>query len=218
MFNKDVLTFAGHQRNSRSDMDKERKRYSQYLDSRAKRAVDLLAGMVLLVPVSILVMVLGIVMWLVDGRPIFFKQKRAGKNGRTFCMAKIRTLKVSVHPNMPACQYDTEPYLTRTGRIYRKYRLDELPQLISVLKGEMSLVGPRPELLAIVMHYQEKHRRRLLCRPGITGLWQINATRNRPIHKDIKFDLYYLKNASFCMDLKIIFSTLIFVLSQKSEK
>ena len=99
----------------------------------------------------------------------------------------------------------------------RKYRLDELPQLFSVLTGHMSFVGPRPELPEVVAIYQPIHRKRLSVKPGITGLWQIRGNRTVLIHQDIKYDLYYLRKANFWLDIKILILTVPFVLKPEFE-
>ena len=98
----------------------------------------------------------------------------------------------------------------KVGRILRKTSLDELPQLFNVLKGEMSFVGPRPEMPFIVDSYSEIHRERLKALPGITGLWQLSGDREKAIHENMDYDLYYLKNRSFFLDVAILLETLLF--------
>jgi lipopolysaccharide/colanic/teichoic acid biosynthesis glycosyltransferase len=102
--------------------------------------------------------------------------------------------------------------ITRVGRILRKTSLDELPQLINILLGDMALVGPRPEMQFIVAQYTPEQRKRLAVRPGLTGIWQISADRNRPIHENLHYDLYYLRNQSIYMDLAILFHTVLFAM------
>jgi lipopolysaccharide/colanic/teichoic acid biosynthesis glycosyltransferase len=115
-----------------------------------------------------------------------------------------------------APQYDysptstADPRITRIGRFLRRTSLDELPQIMNVLKGEMSLVGPRPEMPFIVEGYNALHRLRLMVKPGITGLWQLSADRASPIHENIEYDLYYIRNRCFFMDLAILLHTVIF--------
>ena len=98
--------------------------------------------------------------------------------------------------------------LTRLGRIIRRVSLDEIPQLINVLKGEMSLVGPRPEMAFIVEQYGLVERQRLLVKPGITGLWQISACRAAPIHHNLQYDFYYIKNQNIILDFAILVRTI----------
>ena len=103
-----------------------------------------------------------------------------------------------------------DPRITRVGRLLRKTSLDELPQLVNVFKGEMSLVGPRPEMPFIVEQYDTEHKERLKALPGITGLWQLSGDRKKTIHENMEYDLYYLYNRSFFLDVTILFQTLVF--------
>ena len=141
--------------------------------------------------------------------PVFFRQTRVGKNGKRFIMWKFRTMYThapayALHP-----QDKNDPRITRMGRFLRRTSLDELPQFFNVLRGEMSIVGPRPEMEFIVQGYSELERERLNVWPGITGLWQISADRALPIHENIDHDLYYIQQQSFLLDLVIIFKTLM---------
>jgi lipopolysaccharide/colanic/teichoic acid biosynthesis glycosyltransferase len=106
----------------------------------------------------------------------------------------------------------TDSRITRVGRWLRKTSLDELPQFINILRGEMALVGPRPEMPFIVNTYTARQRQRLSVRPGLTGLWQISADRCLPIHENIQYDLYYIKNRSVFMDIAILFHTTLFAM------
>ena len=103
-----------------------------------------------------------------------------------------------------------DPRITPVGRFLRHTCIDELPQLLNVLRGEMSLVGPRPEMPFIVEQYEEIHRRRLAVKPGITGLWQLSADRSSPIHQNISYDLYYVRNRNLMMDVAILLHTCVF--------
>ena len=104
----------------------------------------------------------------------------------------------------------SDPRITVVGRFLRRMSLDELPQLINVLKGEMSLVGPRPEMPFIVAGYDEIHKERLKVLPGITGLWQLSGDRKKAIHENMDYDLYYIRNMSFFLDMAILIETFIF--------
>ena len=192
-------------------------RYSPYLNSATKRCLEVIVCLLLLVPVVLILLVVLPVVLLVDGRPVLFFQRRVGKNGREFLMPKIRTLKNHAPPNKSACSYDIKVFTTRTGMFLRRKRLDELPQIFSVLAGKMSLVGPRPELPDVVKNYTAKELKRFCARPGLTGLWQIKAPRNQPIHKNIKYDLYYLRHASLWLDIRILVETIPFVLQAGSK-
>ncbi|MBL1216855.1 MAG: sugar transferase [Planctomycetes bacterium] len=142
-----------------------------------------------------------------DGGPVFFTQDRVGKDGTVFQLYKFRTMRVdapkyAVHPN------GDDPRVTRIGRWMRKLSLDELPQIINVLLGDMRLVGPRPEMPFIVEKYDDTHRARLRVTPGITGLWQVSPHRNDPIHEHIEYDLAYIAHRGPILDLALIIATL----------
>jgi lipopolysaccharide/colanic/teichoic acid biosynthesis glycosyltransferase len=192
-------------------------RYSPYLDSTVKRCLDIIVCLILLIPAILILLIVLPVVLIFDGRPVLFFQRRIGRNGREFLMPKIRTLKNHAHPNKPACSYDIEAFATKTGKFLRRHRLDELPQIFSVLARKISLVGPRPELPDVVKNYTAKELKRLCAKPGLTGLWQIKASRNQPIHKNIRYDLYYLRNASLWLDIRILVETIPFVLRAESK-
>jgi lipopolysaccharide/colanic/teichoic acid biosynthesis glycosyltransferase len=105
-----------------------------------------------------------------------------------------------------------DPRITRIGRRLRQTSLDELPQLVNILKGDMSLVGPRPEMPFIVERYNARHRQRLQVTPGLTGLWQLSADRSFMIHENIQYDLYYIRDRNFFMDMAILFHTAVFAM------
>jgi lipopolysaccharide/colanic/teichoic acid biosynthesis glycosyltransferase len=200
-------------------MDNEflNKKYSPYLYSTTKRCFDILGCLLLLAPTVLVLSMLTVLVLIVDGWPVFFIQRRVGKNGRQFYTPKIRTLRKTANPNRPTYSYDVDAFTTNTGKFLRKYRLDELPQIFVVMAGRMSLVGPRPELPDVVKNYSEKECRRFYTSPGLTGLWQIKASRNQPIHKNIRYDLYYLRKASLWFDIKILAATVPFVLKAESD-
>jgi lipopolysaccharide/colanic/teichoic acid biosynthesis glycosyltransferase len=143
---------------------------------------------------------------------VFFQQRRIGTGGKPFQLYKFRTMfthapRFGFHPTTP-----DDPRITRVGRWLRRTSLDELPQLINIIKGDMSLVGPRPEMPFIVDQYSRGHRRRLEVIPGLTGLWQLSADRRFLIHENIQYDLYYIRNRNFFMDMAILFHTLVFAM------
>jgi len=189
-----------------------KQRYSSYLCSRRKRWFDVGLCLVLVVPAVIIIAVAALFIFFEQGRPVFFIHERTGKEGRVFRMPKLRTLPVYTNPYIPSTISIRHYRLTATGRFLRRHRLDELPQLFCVLKGDMSLVGPRPELPNIVAGYKPFHKYRLVAKPGITGLWQLMGNRNVGMHDDMVYDLYYLHNASLWLDLKILFLTIGFML------
>jgi exopolysaccharide biosynthesis polyprenyl glycosylphosphotransferase len=183
---------------------------SMYLYERTKRLSDVIlsvATLALLFPVFALV---ALAVRLDSEGPIFFKQQRVGKNGRIFEIYKFRTMRAdaSKYEFSPTTVEDSR--ITRIGRILRKLSLDELPQIVNVMKGDMSLVGPRPEMPFIVDSYGPRERWRLSVVPGITGLWQLSADRAYLIHENLQYDLYYIRNRGFFMDIAILLHTVIF--------
>ncbi len=173
----------------------------------AKRTADVIASSLLLVLLSPVFFLIAMLIWLDSPGPIFFVQKRVGRNGELFDMYKFR----SMHTTAP--RYDLSPTqscdtrVTASGRFLRRTSLDELPQLINVLLGNMSLVGPRPEMPFIVRRYNSRQWQRLQVIPGITGLWQLSVDRAFPIHENIQYDLIYIQNRTFFMDLAILIHT-----------
>ena len=148
-----------------------------------------------------------------DGPPILFSQQRVGLLGRRFTLWKFRTLRPAGDRDGFMAEHDLRSRYTRIGKFLRHRRLDELPQLLAVLTGAMSLVGPRPERVDIAHGYGPREHRRLQCNPGLTGLWQVLAPRSQPIHEQMKYDLYYLRRASLRLDLWILLSTALVMLA-----
>jgi len=169
----------------------------------------------LLLPALFIMGLASLYIFIREGRPVFFIHYRAGKNGKLFRLPKLRTLSVYTDPYKPPTDFDKEFFVTMTGKSLRRHRIDELPQLFPVLTGRMSMVGPRPELPNVVEKYRRVDRKRLLVRPGVTGLWQIMADHNIRLKNDIKYDLYYLRRASLWLDMKILIMTVPFVLNPK---
>jgi lipopolysaccharide/colanic/teichoic acid biosynthesis glycosyltransferase len=176
----------------------------------AKRLLDLLVasiGMVMTGPLWLLAASL----ILLDSRgPVLFVQERVGLRGRPFRILKFRTMRTDTAPYDHSPVGDIDPRITRIGRILRVGGLDELPQLINVLRGEMSMVGPRPEMPFIVAGYTDQQRIRLEAKPGITGLWQVSADRHSEIHENIEYDLYYIKHQSILLDILVLVETVLF--------
>jgi len=186
----------------------ERKRYYEA----AKRVFDFCISSVLMGFTLPLWAVLTLLIRSESEGPALFIQTRVGREGRPFKFYKFRTMRVdtpkyALHPTGT-----DDPRVTRIGRWLRRSSLDELPQLINVLKGEMSLVGPRPEMPFIVERYNDLHRQRLQVIPGLTGLWQLSADRSFQIHENIQYDLYYIRHRSFFMDLAILLHTAVFAM------
>jgi exopolysaccharide biosynthesis polyprenyl glycosylphosphotransferase len=142
--------------------------------------------------------------------PVFFVHDRVGKDGKAFKLYKFRTMFTDTDPYAVNPLDPDDPKITSTGRFLRRTSLDEFPQIINVLKGDMSFVGPRPEMPFIVEEYDEIQKERLKVLPGITGLWQLSGDRKKAIHESMDYDLYYIKNASFFLDFAILIETCFF--------
>jgi exopolysaccharide biosynthesis polyprenyl glycosylphosphotransferase len=175
-----------------------------------KRLMDLAIGSALVVLAAPIWLVAATVIAVESPGPVFFVQERIGLNGRRFRMFKFRTMWQDADRYAPSPRGDIDPRITRVGRLLRMTGLDELPQLINVLRGDMSLVGPRPEMPFIVDRYSPLERQRLRAKPGITGLWQLSADRHAEIHENIEYDLYYIDHRSLMMDALILLETLFF--------
>ena len=184
-----------------------------------KRLIDLALGAIALVLLSPLFALLAIAIAILDGRPVFFRQTRVGLHGRQFMVVKFRTMVPDAEERLeelealneiqgPAFKLTVDPRLSRTGRFLRATSLDELPQLWNVIAGQMSLVGPRPPLPREVADYDLWHRRRLSMKPGITGLWQVEARRDSDFDRWVELDLAYIDRWSIWLDLKIMIRTI----------
>lgn len=181
-----------------------------------KRLVDLIATLAALVVLAVPFAVIALAIKLDSRGSIFFRQERAGQNGRLFKAWKFRTMvEGAVHQGLGYTVAKDDSRITRVGKILREWGLDELPQLINVLKGEMSLVGPRPTLPYQVEHYDEFQRRRLLAKPGITSLAIISGRNALPWAERIRLDVWYVEHPSFWLDVKIFFKTIWVVLIQR---
>jgi len=199
--------------------------------SMIKRAIDIILSLIGLILLSPLVLVIAAIIKLDSPGSIFFKQQRIGQNrrrkidgdgclherrnenlrGKPFYIYKFRTMKANADCYAIKPGNDSDPRLTRVGKIFRAIGVDELPQLFNILKGDMSLIGPRPEMPFIVKNYGLLESMRLTIKPGLTGLWQIYGSRKEPIHKNLHYDLDYIKNRSIKLDLEIMFKTIGFM-------
>jgi exopolysaccharide biosynthesis polyprenyl glycosylphosphotransferase len=177
-----------------------------------KRLLDACLAILLLVLLAPLLILLAVLVRHDSAGPALFIQQRVGRNGRIFNLYKFRTMCVDTHAYAYCPKDSSDARVTRIGRFLRRTSLDELPQLLNVLKGEMSLVGPRPEMQFIVDNYTPRDRQRLRVKPGLTGLWQLSADRAYLIHENIEYDIYYIKNRSFFMDLAILIHTIFFAM------
>lgn len=173
-----------------------------------KRAIDLILGCCLLTGTLPIAFVIAIVIKYDSSGPVFFRQQRIGKDGHPFGLLKFRTMHTwsPKYHRSPTSNCDSR--ITGVGRLIRRLSLDELPQLLNVLKGDMSLVGPRPEMPFIVDQYNDAARARLAVLPGITGLWQISRARSLPIHHNLQYDLFYIERQNIFLDIAILLRTL----------
>ena len=172
-----------------------------------KRCFDLSASLLLLTMLSPLLLTLALIVKLSSKGPIFFIQKRVGQHGKRFRFFKFRSMYVDTPVYAVTPQSGNDPRITPIGRFLRRSSMDELPQLFNVIMGQMSLVGPRPEMPFIVSQYNDLHKQRLNVKPGITGLWQISADRKIAIHENMDYDMYYINNQSFLLDMVILAKT-----------
>jgi lipopolysaccharide/colanic/teichoic acid biosynthesis glycosyltransferase len=175
----------------------------------ASRALDLLVASLALAIAAPLFALAAILIKLESRGPVFYRQRRVGRAGTPFELWKLRTM-VPGAESMGAGIYVVEgdPRITRTGRLLRRFSLDELPNLINVLRGEMALVGPRPTVQEQVDRYTDRQRRRLEVKPGITGWAQVNGRTSLPWPERIELDVWYVEHRSLRLDLRILARTI----------
>jgi lipopolysaccharide/colanic/teichoic acid biosynthesis glycosyltransferase len=183
-----------------------------------KRSLDMIMALTLLVILTPLLLVIALLVHAESDGPILFRQTRIGRRGEPFHMLKFRTMRAerrrrNAGPPQGSAERRLrhksmgDPRVTRLGRLLRRTCLDELPQLWNVVRGEMSLVGPRPELPAIVEKYQPWQHLRHQVAPGMTGWWQVNRTAEQPMHEATELDIYYIQHYSLLLDALIIART-----------
>jgi exopolysaccharide biosynthesis polyprenyl glycosylphosphotransferase len=191
-----------------------------------KTALDRCAAVLLLLVAAPIFLAVIVAVRLDDGGPAFYSQQRVGVNGRRFRMFKFRSMRQDAEQRLveltasdtgagPLFKVRVDPRVTRVGRILRAYSVDELPQLLNVVNGTMSLVGPRPPLPSEVERFAEDARRRLLVRPGMTGLWQISGRSDLSWDESVRLDLRYVENWSMALDLLILWKTFAAVVRRK---
>lgn len=181
----------------------------------AKRLADVISAIISLIVLFPLFAVLIILIKFDSKGKAIFAQQRVGIDAKLFTMYKFRTMKNDSNKDEFSPISSSDERITKIGKFLRKSSLDELPQLWNVLIGNMSFVGPRPEMLFIVKTYSEIEKIRLIVKPGLTGIWQIAGRKDLPLHENIEFDLYYIKNQSLMLDLIILLKTFSVVLSGK---
>lgn len=189
--------------------------YDRYL----KRPFDIIAASLLILLLTPILVVVAVCVRIWLGPQIFFHQERVGRNGRIFGMIKFRSMlhdrrseRANSGPFEGSDRRQThksinDPRHTPVGRFIRKWSLDELPQLFNVVRGDMSLVGPRPELVKVAMAQNLMDHPRHLVRPGITGLWQVSRNRSNLLHEDVSLDAEYVERVTFLGDMKILLKT-----------
>jgi undecaprenyl phosphate N,N'-diacetylbacillosamine 1-phosphate transferase len=181
-----------------------------------KRILDILIAIVAMVILSPLSFMIWISIRLSNEGPVIFRQERAGKNSRPFVFYKFRTMKPDVEPFGPSPKSCQDPRLTKVGKFLREYSLDELPQLFNVLKGDMSIVGPRPLYVSQISEWNERQKKRLLVKPGLTGPAQIAGRGELTLEEKLDFDVKYVETASLLTDIRIILSTIAYVFKRKN--
>ncbi|MCM3409923.1 sugar transferase [Metabacillus litoralis] len=186
----------------------------------SKRALDIFGAVFGIILLSILLAIIALLIKVEDPKgPVFFTQKRVGKEGKHFNMYKFRSMVTDAEAKLEELlkynevegamfKMKEDPRITKVGRFIRKTSIDELPQLFNVLKGDMSLVGPRPPLPREVELYTEYDMQRLLVTPGCTGLWQVSGRSSLGFEQMVELDIEYIKNQSIFQDIKILFKTI----------
>jgi exopolysaccharide biosynthesis polyprenyl glycosylphosphotransferase len=188
----------------------------------AKRAIDLIGAFVLLVLLSPVLLLAALGILVTMGRPVFYTQERVGKDLRTFRIVKFRTMvRDAERQTGPVLAQDDDPRITPFGRFLRRYRIDELPQLVNILRGDMSFIGPRPERPFFVEQHLAEipgYRERFRVKPGVTGLAQVSGGYATTAERKLKFDLIYMYHQSLLMDLQILVETLRVVLTGRGAR
>ena len=190
-----------------------------------KRVCDVLLGSVFLVIAAPVLLSSAVIIRLDSPGPSFYRQRRVGEGGQEFLMFKLRTMvkdadrdeEYFIDGQGRSVQFkkqSNDPRITRVGKILRRWSLDELPQLINVIQGDMSLIGPRPELPPLLERYSTRQRKRFAVPQGMTGWWQVNG-RPQDVAVKVEYDLYYVRNYSAWLDLWILFKTIGAVLGHR---
>ena len=181
-----------------------------------KRVIDITISIIALLLLWPVFLIIAILIKIDDNGPVFYKQVRPGKNGKNFKIIKFRTMDAGNAKNKKNIKYNQK--VTKIGKILRNTSLDELPQFVNVLKGDMSFIGPRPWIVEYFERFNEEQKRRLNVKPGITGLAQAKGRNGLTIFQKIQYDLEYVDNISFIMDLKIIIKTVEVVLKAENAE
>lgn len=200
--------------------------YSAYFFGKTKRTVDIVLSFLGLAFLAVPFALVALLIKIEDPKgPVFFSQTRIGTKGQPFVLYKFRTMSVDAEDRLQELldkneiqghmfKMKADPRVTRIGRFLRKFSIDEFPQLLNVLKGDMSLVGPRPALPCEVVNYSKYHRLRLRIKPGCTGLWQVSGRNKLHFEEMIKLDLAYINKGNLLFDLKILAKTLWVIITR----
>lgn len=216
--------------NSNIEVKDLAKRIKKRLYLAFKRVFDLLVSIIGLIFLSPLFIIIAILIKKEDKGPVFFKHKRIGKNGTTLYIYKFRTMVTNAEELLKTLtkeqkeeyeknyKLDNDFRITKIGNILRKTSLDELPQLLNIIKGEMSLIGPRPIVEEELKKYGKNKKKFLSVTPGLTGWWACSGRSNTSYKERIKLELYYVDNLSLWLDIKCFFKTIIAVLKERGAK
>jgi lipopolysaccharide/colanic/teichoic acid biosynthesis glycosyltransferase len=188
---------------------------NDFMQSCLKRIFDIVFSLISVLLLSPLLLIIAIVVKSGSRGPVIFKQSRAGKDRKSFVLYKFRTMKVDADPFGRSPKDGNDSRLIAGGRFVREYSLDELPQLFNVLKGDMSLIGPRPLYMSQINEMDEHYERRSLVKPGLTGLSQLYSRSELTAKANLDLDIKYVEEQNLWLDIKIIFLTLIAVISKK---
>jgi lipopolysaccharide/colanic/teichoic acid biosynthesis glycosyltransferase len=188
-----------------------------------KRLFDIIGAAVLLIALAPLFAIVALIIRLESPGQIIYRQQRVGRNGELFTIYKFRTMipdrrksngPTPLHDRRKRHKTRTDPRVTRSGKFLRRTSIDELPQFFNILKGDMSFIGPRPEMPSIVEKYEDWQHQRHLVTPGLSGWWQVTGRSDLPMHEHTDLDIYYVVNQSFMLDLKIVLLTFRALLSR----
>lgn len=180
-----------------------------------KRLFDIVLSLIIIVFLSPVLLIIAVAIKLSGKGPVIFAQQRAGKDGKPFTFYKFRTMKHDADPFGPSPKSSNDNRLTKVGVLLREYSLDELPQLLNILRGDMSVVGPRPLYISQIAEWDQRQKNRLLVKPGLTGLAQISGRGGLTREEKLELDVKYVETAGLWLNLKIIIATVVQVFSKK---
>ncbi len=180
-----------------------------------KRLINLILAIAVIAVLFPVFLILFVVIKVSGDGPVIFNQQRAGKGGKPFTFYKFRTMRADADPYGASPKSGDDPRLTKVGRFLRESSLDELPQLFNILKGDMSIVGPRPLYISQIDEWDERQKKRLLVKPGLTGLAQIHGRGHLTREEKLELDVQYAENASLWLDIKIICLTIGHIFCKK---